>query len=63
MESNRPYGVAISGDVVYVADTDNRTNKKLTTDGKFWNMCGSCGSDNGVCSGPSGLTNGPDGMI
>ena len=63
LDFNCPCGIVISGDVVFVADYYNHRIQKCTTDGKFLNMFGSCGSGRGELNGPRGLTIGPDRMV
>ena len=50
-----PSGIAVQGDVVYVADQGNHRVQKLTTSGKFLSKFGSCGSEEGQLNGPCGL--------
>ena len=63
LEFNCPYGIAITGDVLYVADSDNYRIQKLSTDGEFLSMFGTRGSGDGKLNYPTGLTLGPDGMV
>ena len=48
-------GVAVQGDVLYVADYNNRRVQKLTTSGEFLSKFGSHGSGDGQLNGPRGI--------
>ncbi len=50
-----PFGIALKGDIMYVADTSNRRIQKLTLDGKFISKFGSSGSGNGQLNYPRGI--------
>ena len=50
-----PYGIALKGNIMYVADTDNNRIQKLSLDGKFISKFGSSGSGNGYLNSPRGI--------
>ncbi len=52
---SNPYGIAVKGDIMYVADTSNNRIQKLTLDGKFISKFGSSGSGNGQLNYPRGI--------
>ena len=52
---NAPRDIAISGDVLYVADFLNHRVQKLTAEGEFLQKFGEYGSSNGQFNGPFGL--------
>ena len=47
-----PYGIAIRGSVLYVADSSNKRVQKMTTSGKFIFKFGTSGSDVGQLKSP-----------
>ena len=63
LEFRSPYGIAIHGDVVFVADYSNHRIQKFTTSGRFLSMFGSQGTGDGQISGPTDICIGPKGMI
>ena len=58
-----PSGIAIQGDVIYVADQGNSRVQKLTTQGKFLSKFGSSGSGDGQLSTPREICIDPKGLI
>ena len=56
LEFSYPYGIAISGDRVYVADRNNSRVQSFTTRGKFLSKFGSCGSCTGQIDDPTYLS-------
>ncbi|XP_064388609.1 E3 ubiquitin-protein ligase TRIM71-like [Halichondria panicea] len=58
-----PFGIALKGDIIYVADTSNDRIQKLTLDGKFISKFGSSGSGNGQLSTPRGITIDKNGRV
>ncbi|XP_064387734.1 E3 ubiquitin-protein ligase TRIM71-like [Halichondria panicea] len=58
-----PLGIALKGDIMYVADTDNNRIKKLSLDGKFISKFGSSGSGNGQLSNPRGIAIDKNGRV
>ena len=52
---NYPNGVAVQGDVLYVADQNNYRVQKITTSGEFLSKFGSRGSGDGQLNGPRGI--------
>ncbi|XP_064387342.1 E3 ubiquitin-protein ligase TRIM71-like [Halichondria panicea] len=60
---NNPLGIALKGDIMYVADTNNNRIKKLTLDGKFISKFGSSGSGNEQLSDPRGIAIDKNGRV
>ncbi len=60
---NGPFGIALKGDIMYVADTNNCRIQKLSLDGKFISKFGSSGSGNGQLSNPRGIAIGKNGRV
>ena len=58
-----PSGIAIQGDVIYVAENSNNRVQKLTTSGKFLSKFGSSGSCKGQLSSPCGICIDPEGNV
>ena len=58
-----PEGVAIKGDVLYVAENSNSRVQKLTLDGKFISKFGQPGSGDGELRNPWGCTVSGDGKV
>ena len=56
LEFNQPYGIAISGDTVYVTDTHNKSVQSFTTSGKFLSKFGSYGSGTGQFAYQRGIS-------
>ena len=52
---NSPIGVAVQGDVLYVADFNNHRVQKLTTSGEFLSKFGTQDSGDGQLNGPHGI--------
>ena len=52
---NCPCGVAVQGDVLYVADQSNNRVQKLTTSGEFLSKFGTKGSGDGQLYSPRGI--------
>ena len=52
---NYPFGIAIKGDVLYVADYGNHRVQKLTARGEFLQQFGQKGSGQGQLNGPSAV--------
>ena len=50
-----PFGIAIKGDVLYVADYGNHRVQKLTSKGEFLHQFGEKGSGQGQLNGPSAV--------
>ena len=63
LEFDLPNGIAIRGDVLFVADGNNHRVQKLSTEGMFLSTLGTQGSGDGKLNCPTGLTIGPDGML
>ena len=60
---NRPRGIAITGDVVYVAENGGNRIHKLTTGGEFLGTFGKSGSDVGQFYRPGDIKMSPDGKV
>ena len=60
---NGPVGVAIKGDVLYVAENHNHRVQKLMLDGKFISKFGKIGSGDGELRNPWGCTVSGDGKV
>ena len=60
---NNPIGIALQGDVMYVADTWNNRIQKLTLSGTFISKFGSKGSGDGMLSSPYGVCVDHDGRV
>jgi len=58
-----PVGIAIAGDLVYVADFDNDRIQVFTRAGEALRGWGVTGSDPGQFRGPAGVAIGPDGTV
>ena len=58
-----PYGIAISGDTVYVADRGNHRVQSFTTSGKFLGKFGSWGFGQGQFQSPIGISISGDNLI
>ena len=58
-----PIGVAIKGDVLYVAENHNHRVQKLTLDGKFISKFGKSGPGDGDLKNPWGCTVSGDGKV
>ena len=58
-----PIGVAIKGDILYVAERGNQRVQKLTLDGKFISKFGKHGSGEGELAHPWGCTVSGDGKV
>ena len=58
-----PYGIAISGEVVYVAEWGGNRIHKLTTGGEFLGNFGHKGSDVGQFNEPWGVNISPEGKV
>ena len=52
---NKPSGLAIKGDVLYVADCNNHRIQKLSINGEFLHMFGKLGSGQGEFKSPSAV--------
>lgn len=52
---NYPFGIAIKGDLLYVADYGNHRIQKLTAKGEFLHQFGQKGSGQGQFNGPSAI--------
>ena len=63
LQFNNPSGIAICGDIIYVAEYEGHRIHKLTLGGKFLDTFGSKGSGNGQFSCPYAICIGPDGRI
>ena len=63
LEFKYPYGIAISGDRVYVVDSGNHRVQSFTTSGKFLSKFGSCGSGTGQFLNPRHLSNDSDDRV
>ena len=63
LQFNCPLGIAISGDVIYVAENAGNRIHKLTLGRKFLGTFGSSGSGEGQFHSPWGISIGPDGKI
>jgi streptogramin lyase len=62
-EMRSPVGIAVAGDLVYVADYDNDRIQVFTRAGEALRAWGVTGSDPGQLRGPAGVAIGPDGTI
>ena len=60
---NEPQGIAIIGDVIYVAEYDGNRIHKLTTQGEFLGTFGESGSDIGQFDGPCDIKISPNGKV
>ncbi|XP_064387737.1 E3 ubiquitin-protein ligase TRIM71-like [Halichondria panicea] len=60
---NTLLGIALKGDIMYVADSGNHRIQKLSLDGKFISKFGSSGSGNGQLSNPRGIAIGKNGRV
>ena len=56
LEFNQPIGIAIAGDTVYLADSQNHRVQSFTTSGKFLSKFGSYGSGTDQFSYPRGIS-------
>ena len=63
LQLNNPMGIAINGDIMYVAEIEENKIHKLTLEGEFLGTFGSKGSGKGQFSYPWGICIGPDGRI
>ena len=63
LKFNEPQGIAITGDVIYVAEYDGNRIHKLTTGGEFLGTFGERGSDIGQFDGPCDIKISPDGKV
>ena len=63
LQFQSPYGIAISGEVVYVAESGGNRIHKLTTGGEFLGTFGQNGSDDGQFNGPHGINISPEGKM
>ena len=63
LQFTNPIGVAINGDIMYVAENGGRRIHKLTLGGNFLGTFGSKGSGKGQFSSFWGICIGPDGRI
>ena len=58
-----PAGIAIRGDVLYIAENNNHRVQKVSTSGKFISKFGSYGSGEGQLSSPRGICLDCDGRV
>ena len=63
LQFNGPTGIAINGDIIYVADDGGNRIHKLTLGGKFLSTFGNKGSVKRQILHPRGICIGPDGRI
>ena len=63
LQFQNPYGIAISGEVVYVAEYRGHRIHKLTTGGEFLGTFGQKGSYVGQFNGPLGINISPEGKV
>ena len=63
LQFNEPQGIAITGDVVYVAEYGGHRIHKLTTGGEFLGTFGKSGSDVGHFNCPFDIQISPDGKV
>ena len=63
LQFQNPRGIAISGEVVYVAEQRGNRIHKLTTGGEFLGTFGQKGSDVGQFNGPWGINISPEGKV
>ena len=63
LQFQSPFGIAISGEVVYVAEYGGNRIHKLTTGGEFLGTFGQKGSDVGQFNGPWGINISPEGKV
>ena len=63
LQFQSPYGIAISGEVVYVAEYRGHRIHKLTTGGEFLGTFGQNGSGVGQFNGPLGINISPEGKV
>ena len=63
LQFQNPCGIAISGEVVYVAELQLHRIQKLTTGGEFLGTFGQKGSDVGQFNEPWGLNISPEGKV
>ena len=63
LQFEQPYGIAISGEVVHVAEFGGNRIHKLTTGGEFLGTFGQKGSDVGQFNGPVGINISPEGKM
>ena len=60
---NSPWGIAIAGDFLYIADQGNHRIQKFTKDGRFISKFGSSGSGNGQLNSPRGIVVDKNGRV
>ena len=63
LQFQSPYGIVISGEVVYVAENGGNRIHKLTTGGEFLGTFGQKGSDVGQFNGPRSINISPEGKV
>ena len=63
LQFNKPRGIAINGDVLYVADEGNHRIQKLTTGGEFLGTYGEKGTGEGQFTKPSAVGVSPEGKV
>ena len=63
LQFDSPHGIAISGEVVYVAEYGGNRIHKLTTGGEFLGTFGQKGSDVGQFNGPYDVNISPEGKV
>ena len=63
LQFESPYGIVISGEVVYVAEYGGHRIHKLTTGGEFLGTFGQRGSDVGQFNVPHGINISPEGKV
>ena len=63
LQFQSPHGIAISGEVVYVAEHGGNRIHKLTTGGEFLGTFGQKGSNDGQFNGPAGINISPEGKV
>ena len=63
LQFNAPYGLAIGGDVIYVAENEGHRIHKLTTGGEFLGTYGKKGTSAGQLTDPYAIGISPDGKI
>ena len=63
LQFQTPHGIAISGEVVYVAEWVGNRIHKLTIGGEFLGTFGQKGSDVGQFNGPHGINISPEGKV
>ena len=63
LQFNKPYGLAIGGDVIYVAENISHRIHKLTTGGEFLGTYGEEGTSAGQLTDPYAIGISPDGKI